>query len=129
MLTQEIRTAQTFAAFPVHYRIHLFVAAAFATAEKITEQDIASKTPMFNLLKSSPEDQRHIIGAFELLCQVRAFVHVPFSMSYVQTCLPFLWYLGRVQVDRCLTVRPVKDGVSSLENITIGTVCATGVGR
>lgn len=70
-LAQEIRTAQTFAAFPVHYRIHLYVAAAFATADKVTSDDIASKASMLNMLKSRLDDQRHIIGAFELLCQAR----------------------------------------------------------
>lgn len=69
-VSQEIRTAQTFAAFPVHYRIHLYVAASFATADKITAQDISSKAAMLDLLKSRSEDQRHIIGAFELLCMV-----------------------------------------------------------
>lgn len=67
--TQEIRTAQTFAAFPVHYRIHLYVAASFATADKVTKDDIDSRAAMFDMLKSRPDDQRHIIGAFELLCQ------------------------------------------------------------
>lgn len=67
--SQEIRTAQTFAAFPVHYRIHLYVAASFATADKVTQADIESRAPMFNMLKSRSDDQRHIIGAFELLCQ------------------------------------------------------------
>lgn len=69
VIPQEIRTAQTFAAFPVHYRIHLYVAAAFCEAEKVTQDDIVSKVPMFNILKSRPEDQRHVIAAFELLCQ------------------------------------------------------------
>lgn len=69
VVPQEIRTAQTFAAFPVHYRIHLFVAAAFSEAEKVTQDDIVSKVPMFNMLKTRPEDQRHVIAAFELLCQ------------------------------------------------------------
>eukprot|EP00903_Cladosiphon_okamuranus_P011640 g10948.t1 len=68
---EEIRTAQTFAAFPVHYRIHLYVAASFATADKVTQEDIESRAPMFDMLKSRPDDQRHIIGAFELLCQVQ----------------------------------------------------------
>lgn len=68
---QEIRTAQTFAAFPVHYRIHLYVAAAFATVQKVTQDGIASKAAMFSMLKTRAEDQRHIIGAFELLCQAR----------------------------------------------------------
>lgn len=68
IMFEEIRTAQTFAAFPVHYRIHLYVAAAFATADKVSLDDISSRAAMFSLLKSRPADQRHIIGAFELLC-------------------------------------------------------------
>eukprot|EP00752_Nemacystus_decipiens_P010461 g9320.t1 len=84
---EEIRTAQTFAAFPVHYRIHLYVAASFATADKVTQDDIASRAPMFDMLKSRPDDQRHIIGAFELLCQV----HRPNLMGFFPVILKHLY--------------------------------------
>lgn len=80
---QEIRTAQTFAAFPVHYRIHLYVAASFATADAVTQEDIASRAPMFDMLKSRPDDQRHIIGAFELLCQAS---FVLFLFLFLRVC-------------------------------------------
>ncbi|CAM9803122.1 unnamed protein product [Ectocarpus sp. 8 AP-2014] len=84
---EEIRTAQTFAAFPVHYRIHLFVAASFATADKVTKDDIESRAAMFDMLKSRPDDQRHIIGAFELLCQV----HRPNLMGFFPVILKHLY--------------------------------------
>ncbi|CAM9394350.1 unnamed protein product [Choristocarpus tenellus] len=71
MILEEVRTAQTFAAFPPHYRIHLYVAAAFAESDKVTAADIESKTCIFSILKNRVEDQRHIVGAFELLCQVQ----------------------------------------------------------
>ncbi|CAN0575066.1 unnamed protein product, partial [Ectocarpus sp. 12 AP-2014] len=87
---EEIRTAQTFAAFPVHYRIHLFVAASFATADKVTKDDIESRAAMFDMLKSRPDDQRHIIGAFELLCQASA-VHRPHLMSFFPVILKHLY--------------------------------------
>lgn len=95
---QEIRTAQTFAAFPVHYRIHLYVAASFATADKVTQDDIASRAPMFDMLKSRPDDQRHIIGAFELLCQVSYFRFFflfvcPCCVRAASCCRPFSWCL------------------------------------
>lgn len=45
------------------------MAASFATADKVTKEDIESRAAMFKMLKSRHEDQRHIIGAFELLCQ------------------------------------------------------------
>ncbi|CBN75025.1 conserved unknown protein [Ectocarpus siliculosus] len=84
---EEIRTAQTFAAFPVHYRIHLFVAASFATADKVTKDDIESRAAMFDMLKSRPDDQRHIIGAFELLCQV----HRPNLVGFFPVILKHLY--------------------------------------
>ncbi|CAM9782803.1 unnamed protein product [Ectocarpus fasciculatus] len=84
---EEIRTAQTFAAFPVHYRIHLYVAASFATADKVTKDDIDSRAAMFDMLKSRPDDQRHIIGAFELLCQV----HRPNLMGFFPVILKHLY--------------------------------------
>ena len=88
---QEIRTAQTFAAFPVHYRIHLYVAASFATADKVTQDDIASRAPMFDMLKSRPDDQRHIIGAFELLCQVSYFRFSSFFARVPVLCTCRQW--------------------------------------
>ncbi|CAM9260260.1 unnamed protein product [Ectocarpus sp. 4 AP-2014] len=87
---EEIRTAQTFAAFPVHYRIHLFVAASFATADKVTKDDIESRAAMFDMLKSRLDDQRHIIGAFELLCQASA-VHRPNLMGFFPVILKHLY--------------------------------------
>lgn len=87
IMFEEIRTAQTFAAFPVHYRIHLYVAAAFATADKVSLDDISSRAAMFSLLKSRPADQRHIIGAFELLCQV----HRPQLMAFFPVILKHLY--------------------------------------
>lgn len=48
------------------------MAASFATADKVTKDDIESRAAMFDMLKSRPDDQRHIIGAFELLCQASA---------------------------------------------------------
>ncbi|CAM9456249.1 unnamed protein product [Ectocarpus sp. 6 AP-2014] len=87
---EEIRTAQTFAAFPVHYRIHLFVAASFATADKVTKDDIESRAAMFDMLKSRPDDQRHIIGAFELLCQAST-VHRPNLVGFFPVILKHLY--------------------------------------
>ncbi|CAM9584602.1 unnamed protein product [Scytosiphon promiscuus] len=90
---EEIRTAQTFAAFPVHYRIHLYVAASFATADKVTKEDIESRAAMFKMLRSRQEDQRHIIGAFELLCQASwpEMVHRPNLIGFFPVILKHLY--------------------------------------
>ncbi|CAM9775328.1 unnamed protein product [Pylaiella littoralis] len=98
IIFEEIRTAQTFAAFPVHYRIHLFVAASFATSDKVTQADIESRAAMFDMLKSRPDDQRHIIGAFELLCQV----HRPNLMGFFPVILKHLYDCDIVEEEAML---------------------------
>lgn len=95
---EEIRTAQTFAAFPVHYRIHLYVAAAFFDADKVTQNDIASKAPMFDMLKGRLEDQRHIVAAFELLCQI----HRPNLMGFFPVILKHLYDADIVEEEAML---------------------------
>ncbi|CAM9876768.1 unnamed protein product [Ascophyllum nodosum] len=95
---EEIRTAQTFAAFPVHYRFHLYVAAAFFDADKVTQDDIKSKSNMFDMLKSRLEDQRHIIAAFELLCQV----HRPNLIGFFPVILKHLYDADIVEEEAML---------------------------
>jgi translation initiation factor 5 len=86
-LLEELRTAQTFSAFPIHYRLHLLVAALYDAQSTVTQADIASRAPLFELLQHSVSDQRHTIGAFELLCAVRA----PALTAFFPVMLKFLY--------------------------------------
>lgn len=71
-LLAELKTAQAFSGFPVEARIHLYVATMFDTAKPAEVASVlAESSPILRLLCSGRPDQRHIIGAFELLCHRR----------------------------------------------------------
>jgi len=85
-LIEELRTAQTFSAFPIQYRIHLYVASAFQGKSSLAENDVKECGPVLKLLSKDIENQRHIIGAFELLC-----VRIPSLKPFFPVILKHLY--------------------------------------
>ncbi|CAM9709063.1 unnamed protein product [Phaeothamnion confervicola] len=95
-LAEEIRTAQTFAAFPVYQRLHIYIAARFVGAAAITQPDIGEIAPVLRLIRpgiSLRDDQRHLIGAFELLCASQQ----PQLLPCFVTTLKFLYDLDLLE--------------------------------
>ncbi|CAM9830281.1 unnamed protein product [Chrysoparadoxa australica] len=99
VLLEELRTAQTFSAFPLHYRIHLYVAAVMEGSTTVTVEQVKSISPVFRQLRQGPKDERHLLGGFELLCVKRA----PALKAFFPVILKFLYDADMVEEETILS--------------------------